>query len=120
LGARQADNQMSFAWSEPARKIVSATSSRVFTKGATVELLTSLGAGGDQIDVTVVVRNLSRNRRLAIDGDVIHEVSGSSGSIASFSAPVDTVLAPNGETTARFTYLLPSGDYDVTARFQPN
>ena len=120
LGARQADNQMSFSWSEPARQILQATSSRSFTKGATVELLTSLGAGGDQIDVTVMVRNLSNNRRLAVDGDLIHQVSGSSGSIASFSAPVDTVLAPGGETTARFTYLLPSGDYNVTARFQPN
>ena len=111
---------MSFTWEEAAHAIRSATSSRGFTKGATVELLTSLGAGGDQIVVIAAVRNLSRNRRLSVDGDLIHQVSGSSGSIASFSAPVDTVLAPGGETTARFTYLLPSGDYDVTARFQPN
>ena len=120
LGARRADNEMTFTWNETARKVTRATSRRVFTKGATVELLTSLSTSGDQVDVTVMVRNLSRNRRLSVDGNLIHGVTGSSGSIASFSAPVDTVLAPSGETTARFTYLLPSGDYDVTARFQPN
>ena len=120
LGARPSDNQMSYTWNEAAGKITRATSSVVFTKGATVELMTELGFGGDQIDVTVVVRNLSRNRRLAVSGNLIHDVSGSSDSIASFSAPVDTVLAPGGETSARFTYLLPSGDYDVSARFQPN
>jgi len=120
LGARPSDNQMSYTWNEAAGKITRATSSVGFTKGATVELMTELGFGGDQIDVTVVVRNLSRNRRLAVNGNLIHDVSGSSGSIASFSAPVDTVLAPGGEVSARFTYLLPSGDYDATARFQPN
>ncbi len=120
LGARPSDNQLSYTWNEASGRITRATSSVAFTKGATVELMTELGFGGDQIDVTVVVRNLSRNRRLAISGNLIHDVSGSSGSIASFSAPVDTVLAPGGETSARFTYLLPSGDYDVMARFQPN
>ena len=120
LGARQADNKMTFTWNEAAHRITQAASKRVFTKGTKVELLTSLSTGGDEIDVTVVVRNLSRFRRLSVDGDLIHDVSGSSGSIASFAASVDKVLAPGGETTARFTYLLPSGDYDVTARFQPN
>ena len=120
LGPTAADNSLRYTWDEPSRDILGATSSVTFTRGQPVDFTTSVGTDGNAIHVGAVLRNVARDRRLAVSGRVIHEVSDSSGTVATFEAPVDTVLAPGGETSAAFTYLLPSGDYTVTARFEPS
>ena len=120
LGPTAADNSLTYSWDEPGRDIVQASSSVTFTRGQPVDFTTSVGTDANAIVVNAVLRNVARDRRLAVSGRLIQEVSDSSGTVATFESPVDTVLAPGGEARASFTYLLPTGDYSVTARFGPS
>ena len=117
--SRPGDNHLTYEWNADSTSITRAASSRVVVRGQALELLTSVHDNDGDIDIVVTLRNLSDSKRARVHGRLIHEVFGSSGSIATFQSPlIDTVLDPGGETTATFTYMLPTGSYSAEGSFQ--
>lgn len=117
--SRDGDNTVSFGWDEAAGGITSATSGRRFTGGGASELLTDLTTDGGALVNRLTLRNTAEATRLRVDGRLVHEVYAGTRLVARLrSAPIDVVLAPGGEVVARFSYLVPTGDYTVLAAFE--
>ena len=118
LQSRAGDNVVTYEWDEAQSQIKSAASSLTVVSGAPVEILTELSARRGAIGVRIVLRNLSTERRLAVNGRIVLDVLAADGPIAQLqSGPINEVLNPRGETTATFTYLLPTGSYRVRSAF---
>ena len=118
LASRPGDNSISYEWDEASRSLPAAASSITRVADTNVEMLTSLSVQDGAIRVLVAIRNTSSGRRVAVKGHIVHEVEGAGGSGASLRSPaLDETLAPGGEAVARFSYLLPSGNYGASARF---
>jgi uncharacterized repeat protein (TIGR01451 family) len=118
LGSRAGDNTVSFGWDETAG-ITSATSGTRFVRGGGSELLTNLTTAGGAIVNRIELTNTHDAARLKVDGRLVHEVYSGSRLVARLrSAPIDVVLAPGGSVVARFSYLVPTGDYTVHASFE--
>ncbi|MDQ3981902.1 MAG: hypothetical protein M3271_04390, partial [Actinomycetota bacterium] len=118
-GSRAGDNTISFGWDEAAGGVTSASSGRRLVRGATSELLTDLASRGGAIVNELTLRNTAEAARVSVEGRLVHEVYSGSKLVARLkSEPIDVVLAPGGEVVARFSYLLPAGDYMVQAAFE--
>lgn len=115
IGDGAAANDLSFSWDETSRRIVQATSSRLFTD-APYELLVSLGDGDEVIEATLTLRNVSDDL-IAVDGVLFHEIRGEGAALTLETEPIDLVLRPGGQIRATFVYLLPTGDYGAGANF---
>jgi uncharacterized repeat protein (TIGR01451 family) len=119
LGSRDGDNDIGYQWDEGAGEFVTANSSTVYTPGQTIELLTEISDTGGGIQVHVRLRNIAERERVAVRGQIVHEVFGSGGRIAKLvSDPINVVLDPGGETGADFFFMLPSGNYSAGSSFQ--
>jgi hypothetical protein len=111
-----AANTMSIVWSSVG--VESAASSVSFDSAATAEVLTSLEPNSRAVMVTVTLRNLLSDQRLAVHGHFAHEITGSNGFHAQLvSEPVDVILNPDGETSVSFVYDLPDDSYTLGASF---
>ena len=119
LGALTGANTVNFEWDEPTRTMGSGTSGIIFGNEA-ASLTTSLSSERGPIGMASTIRNDSETDRLAVEGRVVLQISGSSGSARLTSSAIDVVLEPGGEVTAPFSFLLPSGSYSATAVFQPS
>jgi hypothetical protein len=117
--SRAGDNTISFGWDEAAGGVTSASSGTRFVRGRGSELLTDLSSSADEIVNRLTLRNTLEATRLAVKGRLVHEVYSGGRLVARLrSEPIDVVLAPGGEVVARFSYLLPTGDYVVQAAFE--
>ena len=118
LESRGGDNTVSFGWDEAAG-ITSATSGTRFVRGRGSELETDLTAGDGAIVNRLTLTNTHDAARLEVRGRLVHEVYSGGGLVARLrSAPIDVVLAPGGSVVARFSYLVPTGDYTVEASLE--
>jgi LPXTG-motif cell wall-anchored protein/uncharacterized repeat protein (TIGR01451 family) len=117
LEDKASDNGLSFTWSEQ-DGIQTAASSLFLTPGANAPLITTLDEVGGNIRIEAAITNNARDARLHVDGRVFLDVSGNGGTTRLRSDQIDVVLNPKGSTTAVFTFLLPTGDYGVSATFQ--
>lgn len=118
LGSRDGDNTISFGWDE-ATGITSASSGTRFVRGSGAELMTDLTTGDGAIVNRLTLTNTHDDKRLDVEGRLVHEVYSGSRLVARLrSAPIDEVLAPGGSVVARFSYLVPTGDYVVEAHFE--
>jgi uncharacterized repeat protein (TIGR01451 family) len=117
--SRDGDNTISFGWDEAAGGVTSASSGTRFVRGSGSELLTDLSSNGGAIVNRLTLRNTREAARLSVEGRLVHEVYSGSTLVARLrSEPVDVVLAPGGAVVARFSYLLPAGDYVVQTSFE--
>jgi uncharacterized repeat protein (TIGR01451 family) len=117
LESRDGDNTISFGWDEAAG-ITSASSGTRFVRGGGSELFTDLSEEEGRISNRMTLRNTAEAARLRVRGRLVHEVYQGARLVARLrSDPIDVVLAPGGEVAARFSYLLPTGDYTVQAAF---
>jgi hypothetical protein len=67
----------------------------------------------------LTLTNTHDDVRLEVKGRLVHDLYSGSRRVARLrSAPIDEVLAPGGSVVARFSYLVPTGDYVVVARFE--
>ena len=118
LESRDGDNTVSFVWDESAG-ITGASSGTRFVRGSGAELLTDLTTHDGAIVNRLTLTNTHDDVRLEVEGRLVHEVYSGSRLVARLrSAPIDEVLAPGGSVTARFSYLVPTGDYVVRAHFE--
>lgn len=118
LGSRGGDNTVSFGWEE-GTGVTAATSGTRFVRGNGSELLTDLTSGHGKITNRITLTNTHDAARLHVDGRILHEVYSDGRLVARLrSAPYDEVLAPGGSVVARFSYLVPTGDYVVQASFE--
>jgi hypothetical protein len=118
LESRMADNRMQLDYDLMNRAIVSALSSRLITADSTVDLLTSVTESEDGLTATVEVVNASDKDRLHVAGTlrlVVTQIGGGSSTFE--SQPLDETLEPGGTTVAEFSFLLPSGQFDVLGSF---
>ena len=119
LGSRAGDNTVSFGWDESAGGITSASSGTRVVRGAGSELLTDLTTEKGAIVNSLTLTNTHDDARLDVEGRLVHEVYSGGRLVARLrSAPIDEVLAPGGSVVARFSYLVPAGDYVVEAHFE--
>ncbi|HEV2754173.1 MAG TPA: hypothetical protein VG318_00150 [Actinomycetota bacterium] len=117
--SRDGDNTVSFGWDEAAGGITAATSGRRLTADAGSELLTDLTTQNGAIVNRLTLRNTAEATRLRVQGRLVHEVYDGDRLVARLrSAPLDVVLSPGGAVAARFSYLVPTGDYTVHAAFE--
>lgn len=118
LGSRAGDNTVSFGWDESAG-ITAASSGTRFVRGAGAELLTDLTSDDGSIVNRLTLTNTHDDARLEVKGRLVHEVYSGGRLVARLrSAAIDEVLAPGGSVVARFSYLVPTGDYVVEAHFE--
>ncbi|MDQ4125838.1 MAG: hypothetical protein M3134_09590, partial [Actinomycetota bacterium] len=118
LGSRAGDNTVSFGWDESAG-ITAASSGTRFVRGAGAELLTDLTTDDGSIVNRLTLTNTHDAARLEVRGRLVHEVYSGGRLVARLrSAAIDEVLAPGGSVVARFSYLVPTGDYVVEAHFE--
>lgn len=119
LGSRPGDNTITFGWDEAAGGITSASSGTRFVRGRGSDLLTDLSTAGGAIVNRMTLRNTHEAVRLHVQGRLVHEVYEGDRLVARLrSEPIDVVLSPGGEVAARFSYLLPAGQYTVEAAFE--
>jgi LPXTG-motif cell wall-anchored protein/uncharacterized repeat protein (TIGR01451 family) len=117
LEDKPGDNGLSLTWSEQ-DGIQAAASSLFLTPGANAELITTLDEVGGSIRIEAAITNIAKDARLHVNGRVFLDVSGNGGTTRLRSDQIDVVLNPKGSTRAVFTFLLPTGDYGVSATFQ--
>lgn len=115
VAAREGDNTIYVRWNAEKRKIVEASSSRRFTAGQEVELLTSVSDRTDRLTVRAVLRNISDDTIYVIRGGrLLHRVFTSGQEIKTFrSRPIETRLRPGEKVAVRFSYMLRTGDYSL-------
>lgn len=119
LDSRPGDNTISFGWDEGAGAITGATSGVRLVGGVSSELLTDLGTESGSIVNVETLRNTAEDRRLHVDGRLVHEVFEDGRLVATLrSERLDVILAPGGLVEAEFSYLLPTGHYVVQASFE--
>lgn len=118
LASRDSDNTVSFSWDE-AFGIVGATSGTRHVRGNDAELLTDLTTADGKITNQITLTSALEDERLRVQGRIVHEVYSGGRLVARLrSAPIDEVLAPRGSVVARFSYLVPTGDYTIEAAFE--
>lgn len=118
LDSRDGDNTISFGWDESSG-ITAASSGTRFVRDGSSELLTDLTTGDGAIENRITLSNTRDAARLSVQGRLVHEVYSNGRLVARLrSAPIDLVLDPGGSVVARFSYLLPTGDYVVHASFE--
>ncbi len=118
LASRRADNTLTMDWSDGSG-IERATSSVLIGPDDGVEIVSSVSEGAGTVEVVVVLRNTTADRRVVVRGRVLHEVTGPGGAAATLSSgPLDIVLNPGGEVTEHFSYLLPTGSYNLGSSFR--
>jgi uncharacterized repeat protein (TIGR01451 family) len=69
---------------------------------------------GDHFVATVVMTNMSRLKRLQVNGNLLLQVAGF-GTLR--AGGVNRVLNPNGEVTAHFEFKLPAGSFTIQPSF---
>ncbi|HEU4481389.1 MAG TPA: hypothetical protein VFS18_05840, partial [Actinomycetota bacterium] len=118
LGSRAAENLITFDWSS---RDLEGQSSRLFVPQAAVDLALELTEVDDALLLTAVLTNTSADRRLAVEGRIVHELfDGVGTSLTELeSPPLDIVLNPGGHTSVQFSYGLPDGSYRAEATFRP-
>ena len=117
-GTARGDNTIYLRW-EAGTGITEASSSRTLRAKARYELLSSASVidEGDGLDSTITMRNL-RNGKLLVQGVIVHRIHTSEGIYARLrSDPIDVVLKRGGAIRLPFKHGLPSGDYELSARF---
>ncbi|MEA2462215.1 MAG: hypothetical protein QOH90_2392, partial [Actinomycetota bacterium] len=118
LESRDGDNFITLDWTET-QGLVSAASSTRLIADAPVSIQSSLSEKNGSVVVDVELRNVQERSRVIVKGRLIHLVSNGSGTVARLrSDPIDLVLNPNGVAHAHFSYLLPTGAYDLTSSFE--
>jgi uncharacterized repeat protein (TIGR01451 family) len=118
LDSRAGDNTVSFGWDESAGGISAASSGTRFVRGGGAELLTDLTTKDGAIVNRLTLTNTHDDVRLYVRGRLVHEVYSGGRLVARLrSSPIDEVLSPGGSVVASFSYLVPTGDYGVEARF---
>jgi hypothetical protein len=55
-----------------------------------------------------------------VQGRLILEVSSGQDSMTLASHDIDQILDPGDSVTADFVFLVPSGSYSISARFEPS
>lgn len=119
LDSRDGNNTVSFGWDETAGGITAATSGTRFVRAAGSELMTDLTTDDGAIVNRLTLTNTHDDVRLEVKGRLVHDLYSGSRLVARLrSAPIDEVLSPGGSVVANFSYLVPTGDYTVTARFE--
>lgn len=119
LASRTGDNTVSFGWDEGAGGITSASSGTRFVRDRGSDLLTDLTTSDGAIVNRLTLTNTHDDVRLAVDGRLVHEVYSGGRLVARLrSAPIDATLSPGGSLTARFEFLVPTGDYVVESSFE--
>ena len=115
VAAREGDNTIYLRWNADKRTITEASSSRRFTAGQELELLTSVSDRTERLTVRAVLRNISDDTIYVIRGArLLHRVFESSREIKTFrSRPIETRLRPGEKVAVRFLYMLRSGDYSL-------
>ncbi|MFN2588217.1 MAG: hypothetical protein ABR613_08870 [Actinomycetota bacterium] len=117
--SRRGDNTISFAWDEAAGGITAASSGTRFDADEGSELLVDLTTARGAIVNRITLRNTAEAKRLAVRGRLVHEVYEGARLVARLrSSPIDVVLAPGGEVVARFSYLVPAGQYSILVSFE--
>lgn len=117
LGDTAGTNGLSFVWSEE-NGVETAASSTIVDRSATVSLSTQLQDTRERIRIVAQITNLAPDSKLHVDGRVLLDISSSEGSTTLSSEAIDVVLNPDGSTSVAFDFLLPSGDYSVSANFK--
>ena len=118
-GSRTGNNTVSFGWDEAAGGITSATSGTRFVRDGSSDLFTDLTAEDGTVVNRITLRNLEEATRLRVHGRLVHEVYEGTRLVARLrSEPLDVVLAPGGQVSASFSFLVPTGQYTVQAAFE--
>ncbi|HEV3472785.1 MAG TPA: hypothetical protein VG408_06210 [Actinomycetota bacterium] len=119
LESRDGDNTIYFRWDQDTRRVVAAESSRMIVADAPVEILTGLRDGARKIAMRAVIRNVSEDSVMRVDGRLVHKVWDDSGELIRRlrSRALDLVLSPGEQIRTRFSYLLPSGRYSARTDF---
>jgi len=118
LASRDGDNFVTLEWDESAG-LKGAASSVQLVQDAPVEIMTNMAEKNGALDVDVVMRNLQEDTAYVVRGRFVHTVTNGSSTVATLrSDPFDVVLNPDGTVQAHFTYVLPTGNYDVTSAFE--
>ncbi len=117
MASAPGENTISLTLSESDGETV--TSGRVITADATEALLASFTSSGDVLSSTVSLTNLAEDRRLAVGGYLVLNVTASSGQSSVLrSERVDAVLEPGGSTSAVLSFSLPPGSYSLQGGFE--
>lgn len=114
LGSRDGDNQVSMALAGGAPTI---TSSRMISADQSEELLVTAGGSSSALTATVSLRNLS-DRPLVVRGTLVLEIAAATGASSELTSDVDVELQPGADTSADFSFSLPSGEYALTSAFR--
>ncbi len=111
-------DQMTYSWNAQGGYISTSTSTRTF-ESKDVSVTGSLSDSSGAIHVRVAIKNLAKNRRMAISGHVTLEIRGSGISQNLISPAIEVTLTPGGAAHARFDYALPTGTYATNFSFVP-
>ena len=112
------DNTVAFEWDEAGRSVVTATSGIVFSPDQLSSITTTLEWGSEGLESTVELTNTS-SEPLRVQGILVLEIVANGTVVATLdSEPIDVILDPDGSVRAGYRYLLPSGEYLETSKFQ--
>lgn len=114
LASRAGDNQVSIALAGGAPTI---TSSRMVSADQTEELLVTAGGSSEALTATISLRNLA-DRPLVVRGTLVLQIAAGGGASSELTSDVDVELPRGGETSADFSFSLPSGQYALTSTFR--
>jgi uncharacterized repeat protein (TIGR01451 family) len=84
------------------------------TRVGAARLRATVAPEGDHQVATVVMTNMSRLKRLQVNGNLLLKVAGF-GTLR--GGGVNRVLNPNGEVTAHFEFRLPAGSFTIQPSF---
>jgi hypothetical protein len=118
LTSRDGDNFLSVEWDEDAG-LQNAASSTMLTSDAPVEIQTSLAEKNGTLQADVELRSLREDKRVVVRGVIVQTISSGGTVVATLrSDPFDVAVNPDGTLQAHFSYLLPTGTYDITSAFE--
>lgn len=118
VAEREGDNTIYLTWDASRRRVTEATSSRRFTDGQRIEVLTSLKDRTGRIVMRAVLRNWSTDSTYVVDGRLVHRVLRDSNVVRTrMSDPLNVTLGPGEKVTTRFRYRLSSGKYAARTDF---
>jgi hypothetical protein len=118
LASRDGDNFLSVEWDEDAG-LRNAASSTMLTSDAPVEIQTSLAEKNGAVEADVELRSLREDTRVVVRGVIVQTITSGGSVVATLrSDPFDVAVNPGGTLQAHFSYLLPTGAYDITSAFE--
>lgn len=119
LGPVPPSNHTSYGWDAEAQELTVAAMSSKLVRSARplATLWTSVLREDSRIEAELI--NETKDRALLVQGHVVYELQGPSGTTEHSSEPLDVTLGPGEKLVVEFLIELPSGDYEGSSSFRP-